>query len=104
MKPDDTIQAWKFENEAILVGRIGEVPVRIDRIDLATGTRTHYREAAPPDRTGVVLSSRFILLPGGETYGYTSTISTWSRTCARSFGRARRGAASPRQACSRGTG
>jgi len=71
MKPDDTIQAWKFENEAILVARIGEVPVRIDRIDLATGARTHYREAAPPDRTGVVLSSRFILLPDGETYGYT---------------------------------
>ena len=51
--------------------RASEFPARIDRIDLATGARTLYREMSPPDAAGVWSMNRFTFQPDGQTYGYT---------------------------------
>jgi Tol biopolymer transport system component len=71
LRPDDIIQSWKFENEAIFVMRSSDLPARIDRIELATGARTLFREVAPRDAAGVWNMNRFIYQPDGQTYGYT---------------------------------
>jgi Tol biopolymer transport system component len=71
LRPEDIIQPWKLENESILVLRSSEFPARVDRIELATGTRTLYREMAPPDAAGVWSMNRFTFQPDGQTYGYT---------------------------------
>jgi Tol biopolymer transport system component len=71
LRPDDLIQPWKLENEAILVLRASEFPARVDRLELATGARTLYREMSPPDAAGVWSMNRFTFQPDGQTYGYT---------------------------------
>jgi hypothetical protein len=71
LRADDTIHPWKLENEAILVSGEGEVPVRIQRLELATGARTPWREISPPDPSGVWSATRFHFQPDGQTYGYT---------------------------------
>ena len=71
LRSDDTMQAWKLENDAILVASEGELPARIHRIELATGARTLWREISPPDPSGVWSTSRFHFQPDGQTYGYT---------------------------------
>ncbi len=71
VRPDDMIQSWRGESGAILVAVEGEMPAKIQRIDLATGARTVYREIAPPDSSGVWSMRGFHFLPDGQTYGYT---------------------------------
>ncbi|MEP7028010.1 MAG: protein kinase [Candidatus Eisenbacteria bacterium] len=71
VRPDDMIQPWRIESGAILVAVEGEMPAKILRVDLATGTRSPYRELAPPDSSGVWSMRGFHFLPDGRTYGYT---------------------------------
>ncbi len=71
LKPEDVIQPWSAESDAILVSREGVVPARVDRIDLSTGARTLWREIAPADSSGVVTIRRARYLSDGQTYGYS---------------------------------
>ena len=63
-----------MEAGAILVCAAGEMPARIQRIDLETGARTLFREIAPRDATGVNSMRGFRFTPDGEAYGYTFTV------------------------------
>jgi len=38
----------------VLAYRRSEIPYRLDRVDLATGNRTLFKELAPADRTGLL--------------------------------------------------
>ena len=49
----------------------GELTVRIEHIDLATGNRTFLREIRPADTTGVASISSLLLTPDGKTYCYS---------------------------------
>jgi hypothetical protein len=108
MKPDDTIQAWKFENEAISSrasarSRCGSTASISPR---ARGRTT----ARPPRRTEPAWCSRAasscfrMARPTATPTSSSSTTSTWSRISARSLRRALRADASLRRGCSRGRG
>jgi dipeptidyl aminopeptidase/acylaminoacyl peptidase len=71
IRPDDVVQPWTAESEAILVSREGVVPARVDRIDVTTGARTLWREIAPADGSGVLSVRRIRFMPDGQTYGYS---------------------------------
>ncbi len=47
------------------------LPVRIDRLDLATGERSPVRELQPPDRAGVQYVSGLAITPDGVSYAYS---------------------------------
>jgi hypothetical protein len=74
LRPEDTVQPWRMESGALLVSTRGEIPARLDRIDLATGERAPFREIAPPDASGVYSMRYFQFLPGGKTFGYIYTV------------------------------
>ena len=54
----------------LYVARQDELPVRIMRVDLASGRRELWREVAPPDRSGI-LGIRPLITPDTRAYVYT---------------------------------
>ena len=49
----------------------GQVSMRIDRLELATGKRTFFREIALADPTGVGSTSSLQITPDGRSYCYS---------------------------------
>jgi eukaryotic-like serine/threonine-protein kinase len=50
----DVIAQWSGDGRSALVYRRGEIPCRLERVVLATGSRTLFKELAPADRTGLL--------------------------------------------------
>ena len=55
---------------AILVFRGTEIPLRIERVDLATGRRELFREIAPVDRSGFLQIEQVSLAASATAYAY----------------------------------
>jgi dipeptidyl aminopeptidase/acylaminoacyl peptidase len=73
----DSVVAWSHDGTALFVQN-SDVPVKLDRVDVATGKRTFVRPFAPPDRTGLVGVLISSLLDDGRyyAYGYTKQLTT----------------------------
>src|SRR4029079_4251281 len=52
--PLEEIAAWYPDGDAVYAHRIGEGPMRLVRVDLATGQRTPSLVAGPADEVGLV--------------------------------------------------
>jgi hypothetical protein len=55
---------------ALLV-RSGSMPARLERVELASGAREHWRTLAPPDATAVGHIWTILVMPDGRGYAYT---------------------------------
>lgn len=66
---DDLPLQWSADGRALYVGR-GRLPLRIERLDLATGRRQPWRELAPDDRAGVFSVARVELTRDGQAYAF----------------------------------
>ncbi len=44
---------WSADGKGFYVFRLGEIPARVDKIDVDSGRATHWKELAPPDTAGV---------------------------------------------------
>jgi len=64
--------AWTNDGRSVIVGKPNLVPMPVERVDVATGTRTLLRELAPPDRAGSSARS--------PTSGLTTGVGTPTRT------------------------
>jgi serine/threonine protein kinase/Tol biopolymer transport system component len=66
----DEILLWSADGRSVLVQRRFTLPVRIDRVDVATGKAVLWREIAPTDRTGMtnVTSVRISADEGALSY------------------------------------
>ncbi|MEO8430017.1 MAG: protein kinase [Acidobacteriota bacterium] len=71
-KPDDIPIRWGADGKSVLTGRDWEVPIRIERLDLASGRRDLVRTVGPADLTGVVQVFALIMSPDEKSYAYTS--------------------------------
>ena len=45
---------WSSDSKAVYVYKQGEVPITINRLDIASGKLTPVRDVMPANRTGVV--------------------------------------------------
>jgi hypothetical protein len=69
--PDDEMIHWSSDGRSVLIYRRGEVPARVERLDLSTGKRALVKQLAPPSRAGV-LNVRYIAFSDDERwYAYT---------------------------------
>jgi Tol biopolymer transport system component len=69
--PDDEMIRWSADGRSVLTYRRGQVPARVERLDLATGKRVFVRQLAPPSRAGV-LNVRYIAFSDDErSYAYS---------------------------------
>ena len=61
---------WTGDGRSLFAERPFELPLRISRIDLATGRRTLWREVIPLDPAGVVPLHGLLVNRDGEAYVY----------------------------------
>jgi Tol biopolymer transport system component len=67
----DGLMQWSPDGRALFVGRFEEVPMKIFRLDLATGRRELWREFTPLNP----LLYYFAMTPDGKSYAYSSNYS-----------------------------
>jgi hypothetical protein len=73
----DQVIRWTADGRSLLVYRLNEMPVRVERVDLTSGRRTVVRELAPADRSGVI-GIDFVSMSGDEkwyAYSYSRDVS-----------------------------
>ena len=58
------------DGHSIFVYRLGEVPAKVDNVDLATGHRQPWKQLVPPDVSGVTDISAILITPDGKNYVY----------------------------------
>ena len=67
----EVVLGWTEDSRGLYVFRRGEVPARIDRVDVDTGHRQLWKELGPTDRAGVSLINYALITPDGRSYAYT---------------------------------
>ncbi len=76
LQADDDVAAWSPDGKAVCVYRKGQVPVNVERIDLATGRRTPVLTITPQQRAGLVriwFTAPVFDPDGGYAYSYRRT-------------------------------
>jgi eukaryotic-like serine/threonine-protein kinase len=68
----DVLAQWSADGRSVLAYRRAEIPYRIERVDLATGTRTLFKELAPADRTGLLSMREVFVTDDLHSYAYTA--------------------------------
>ncbi|MGP0099482.1 MAG: TolB family protein [Terriglobales bacterium] len=68
----DTLAHWSLDGKSVLVYRRAEIPCRLERVDLATGRRTLFKEFAPADRTGLLSIREIFVTDNLRSYAYTA--------------------------------
>jgi hypothetical protein len=63
---------WSADGTALYFYRPGEVPMTVERVDIATGKMTHARELVPADRAGVVSIAPVVSNVDASEFAYSS--------------------------------
>jgi len=70
-EPNDLPIRFDADGRSLFVARVSDGVPRIERLELATGKRTPWRELRPPDPTGILSISSVVCTPNGESYAYS---------------------------------
>jgi len=68
----DVIAQWSADRQSVLAYRRAEIPCRLERVDLATGHRTLFKELAPADRAGLLSMREIFATADLQSYAYTA--------------------------------
>jgi eukaryotic-like serine/threonine-protein kinase len=71
LNPYDEVIRWSKDSRSLYICRNGQVPLQIERFDLATGKRTFVRELAPRDRAGVVTVAPVVMNSDASEFAYS---------------------------------
>jgi hypothetical protein len=69
----EAVSGWGPDSASLLVWNRNAVPAQLDRLDLATGRRTHVLTVAPPDPVGVQGITVLLATPDAAAYAYNVT-------------------------------
>jgi len=61
---------WAADGKGFYVFRLGEIPARVEKIDVETGRATLWKELAPPDTAGMSVRA-VAMTPDGKSYAYS---------------------------------
>jgi serine/threonine protein kinase/Tol biopolymer transport system component len=61
---------WSGDGRSLFVYRLGQVPAKVDKLDLGTGRRQPWKQLVPPDVSGVTDISAILITPDGNNYVY----------------------------------
>ncbi len=63
---------WSSDNHSLYVYQPGELPARVDRLDLQTGKRAFWKQLMPTDPAGVETIGPILMTPDAQTcvFGY----------------------------------
>lgn len=68
----DILAHWSADGRSVLAYRRAEIPCRLERVDLATGHRTLFKEFTPSDRTGLLSMREIFVTDDLRTVAYTA--------------------------------
>ena len=70
LQDGELVSNYTKDGTALYVTRFGQVPIRIDRLELATGRRSLWKELSPSDPTGLIGVSGFGISSDDGSYAY----------------------------------
>ena len=70
-EPDDIPLRWTADGNSIYVYRPSAPPLRIEKVDVKTGSRTLWKEIRPPDPSGVEQVGPAQITPDESSYVYS---------------------------------
>ena len=62
--------AWSADGRSIYIYRGGELPAKVYRLEIASGSRTLWKQLMPPDPAGVEYVGPILPAPDGTAYAY----------------------------------
>jgi hypothetical protein len=68
----DVLAEWSVDGRSVLAYRRSEIPCRLERVELATGHRTLWKEFAPADRTGLLSIRELFVTDDLSSLAYTA--------------------------------
>jgi hypothetical protein len=71
MQPGEQVFGIGSDNRTLFVGRVGELPLKVYRLNAASGERQLWKEIGPADRTGTDNLGNFRVLQDGNAYCYS---------------------------------
>jgi Tol biopolymer transport system component len=71
--PGDVVAGWARDGKSVFVRRRGEVPLRVMKLDLASGRKELWKELMPPDPAGVSTIAPVLITPDEKYYAYSYT-------------------------------
>ncbi|MCU1297005.1 MAG: hypothetical protein JWO91_1283 [Acidobacteriaceae bacterium] len=66
-----SVADWSADSKAVYIYRSGEVPLKIYRLEIATGRKDLLRELVPADRAGVVSIGPVVSTQDGSQFAYS---------------------------------
>jgi eukaryotic-like serine/threonine-protein kinase len=66
----DRIEGWSSDGKSLFVHRRGELPARIYRLNVTTGSKELWKEAMPLETAGLGDVGGVIVTPNGQSYVY----------------------------------
>ena len=71
VEPPERAVEWAPDGKSLYIYRRGELPMKVFRVDVASGKRELWREFAPSDPAGVVEIQGIEMTPDASAYAYT---------------------------------
>jgi hypothetical protein len=71
VEPDENVIQWSSDGGGLYLAGYGQPPVKITRLDLASGKRQLWRTIQPQDAVGITNISPIRITPDGKTYAYS---------------------------------
>ncbi len=71
LTPKDTVLRWPEMNVMLVRGPVGEIPARVEKVDLASGKRMPIAQFAPADLTGAMATVGGAITPDAKWYAYS---------------------------------
>jgi hypothetical protein len=71
LDPGYVLAHWSADSKALYVYRTGELPLKIQRLDIATGKTKPVRELVPADQGGVVSIAPVVTNMDASEFAYT---------------------------------
>jgi serine/threonine protein kinase/Tol biopolymer transport system component len=66
----DAAVGWTSDSRSVFIYRPGELPAKVERLDLATGQKQPWRPLMPADSAGVTDIGPILITPDAKTYVY----------------------------------
>jgi Tol biopolymer transport system component len=71
IKPHEVLAGWDADSQSVYVYPLeGDLPLKIDKIDLRSGRRQPFKEITPPDAQAFGGIEKVVVTPGGKAYAY----------------------------------
>jgi serine/threonine protein kinase/WD40 repeat protein len=68
--PGEVPVVWSADGRSLYIYKGGELPAKVYRLEIATGTRTLWKQLMPPDPAGVEFVGPVLPTPDGKSYVY----------------------------------